>query len=139
MKNHLTIDLDAERQAIRDLLNTAFEVEQQKDVDAIMELDLFADDIIAQAPNMPQIEGLKALRNFYTELFKILDSIRGGSTDIIISEAGDMAWDCGWNRTVYKGSDGLIEDEGKYLGVYKKINGKWKCVAISFSSDKPVV
>jgi hypothetical protein len=45
-----------------------------------------------------------------------------------------MAWDYGWNRAVYEGS---IEDEGKYLAVWKKINGEWKSVAISFSSDKP--
>jgi hypothetical protein len=88
---------------------------------------------------MPLIKGLEAPRNFYTEFFKILDSNERGSTEIIISEVGDMAWDYGWNRTVYKGPNGPIENEWKYLRVYKKINGNWKFVAISFSSDKPVM
>ena len=134
-----SIDIESEKQAIRDMVKTAFEVENQKDVDAIMELGYFAEDVIAQGPNMPQINGLEAIRNFYTEFFKILDSIEGGSTEIIISEAGDMAWDYGWNRAVYKGPDGPIKDEGKYLEVWKKINGEWKVVAISFSSDKPAI
>jgi ketosteroid isomerase-like protein len=86
---------------------------------------------------MPQIKGLKALRNFYTGFFKTLETIDGGSTEIIMSESGDMACDYGWNRTVYKGPAGPIEDEGKYLQVMKKVDGQWKCVAISFSSDKP--
>ncbi len=38
--------------------------------------------------------------------FKSLITIDGGSTEIILSESGDMACDIGWNRTVYKGQDG---------------------------------
>ena len=133
------IDIEAEKQVIRDMINTAFEVENQKDVDAMMGLGYFAEDVIGQAPNMPQVKGLEAMRSFYTEFFKILVSIEGGSTEIIMSETGDMAWDYGWNRAVYKGPDGPIEDEGKYLEIFKKINGEWKCVAISFSSDTPAI
>jgi len=133
----ITIDIEAEKKAIKELVKNAFEVEKHKDVDEIMALDFFTEDTVAQGPNMPQIKGLEALRIFYTEFFKILETIDGGSTEIIISESGDMACDYGWNRTVYKGPDGPFEDEGKYLQVMKKINGKWKCVAISFSSDKP--
>jgi ketosteroid isomerase-like protein len=132
------VDVEAEKQVIRDMLKTAFEVENQKDVDAIMGLGFFAEDIIVQPPNMPQLKGLEAVRDFYTEFLKILVSIEGGPTEIIISETGDMAWDYGWNRAVYKGPDGPIEDEGKYLEVWKKIDGAWKIVAVSFSSDRPV-
>jgi ketosteroid isomerase-like protein len=132
------VDIAAEKQAIRDMLKTAFEVENQKDVDALMALDFIAEDIVIQAPNIPQLKGLEAVRNFYTEFFKTLVSVEGGPTEIIISEVGDMAWDYGWNRVVYTGPEGPIEDEGKYLEVWKKINGDWKIVAVSFSSDKPI-
>jgi ketosteroid isomerase-like protein len=132
------VDVEAEKQVIRDMLKRGFEVENQKDVDAIMSLGFFAEDIAIQVPNVPQLKGLEAARNFYTEFFKILVSIEGGPTEIIISESGDMAWDYGWNRAIYEGPDGPIEDEGKYLEVWKKIDGKWKIIAVSFSSDKPV-
>jgi ketosteroid isomerase-like protein len=132
------VDVEAEKQVIRDMLKKGFEVENQKDVEAIMNLDIMAEDIVIQAPNMPQLKGLEAARNFYKEFFKILVSIEGGSIEIIVSESGDMAWDYGWNRAVYKGPDGPIEDEGKYLEVWKKTDGKWKIAAVSFSSDKPI-
>ena len=124
-----SIDIEAEKQLIKDIVTKAFEAEQQKDVDAI--LSYYAEDVIAHAPNMTQIQGLEAMRDFYTEYFKILVSIEGWSTEIIVSEAGDMAWDYGGSRSVINGPDGPIEGEGKYLSVYKKINGEWKCVAIS--------
>ena len=83
-------------------------------------------DIVIQVPNLPQLKGLETACNFYTEFFKILVSIEGGPAEIIISESGDMAWEYGWNRAVYEGPDGPIEDEGKYLEVWKKIDGKWE-------------
>ena len=119
----IAIDIEAEKKVIRNLVKIAFEVENQKDVDAIMDLGYFTEDSILQGPNMPQLKGLKAARNFYTEFFKILDSIKGGSIEIIMSEAGDLACDYGWNRTVYKGPDGPFEDEGNYLQVLKNIIG----------------
>lgn len=134
-----SIVIEAEKQVIRDMMETVIEAEQQKDVDALMELGFYAEDVIVQCPNMPQIKGLEAIPNFYTEFFKILVTIEGGSSEIIISEAGDMAWVYGWYRSVYKGPDGPIEDEGKYLDIFKKINGEWKCVAASFSSDKSAI
>jgi hypothetical protein len=48
-----------------------------------------------------------------------------------------MAWNYTWNRAVYESPEGHIEDEGKALSVWQKINGEWKVVAISYSSDKP--
>ena len=67
-----------------------------------------------------------------------MESIKGGSTEIHISENGDMGWDYGWNRTVYKGSEGSFEEDGKYMEIWEKRNGTWKVVAASFSSDQPV-
>ncbi len=124
-----SVDIEAEKQVIRDVVTKAFEAEQQKDLDGI--LSAYAEDVIAQVSNMPQIQGLEAMRDFYTEYFKILVSIEGWSTEIIVSEAGDMAWDYGGSRSVVNGPDGPIEGEGKYLCVWKKINSEWKCVAIS--------
>jgi ketosteroid isomerase-like protein len=127
------VDVEAEKQAIREIVQKSFEAEQQKDIDASM--SLYAENAIFQPPNAPQFEGLETLRNFLTDLFKILVSIEGGSTKVAISESGDMAWDYGWNRSVYEGA---IEEEWKYLAVWKKINGEWKIVAISYSSNKPL-
>lgn len=132
------VDIEAEKQAIKEMVKMGFETEKKKDVDAVMNLEYFTDDVIVHGSNMPQIQGLEAVRNFYTEFFKILISIEGGSTETFISESGDMAWDYGWNHAVYKGPDGPIDEKGKYLQVLKKINGKWKCVSVCFTSDAPI-
>ena len=126
--------LAAEEQAIKLLIDNVFEAEKRKDIGAI--LSFYSDDVIVQPPNAPQFQGMEALRNFYVEFLKLLVSIDGGSTKTVISTAGDMAYDIGWNRTVFEAPGGTIEDEGKYLTVMKKINGEWKIVAISYSSEK---
>ncbi len=50
-----------------------------------------------------------------------------------------MAWDNVWYRIVINGPDGPIEEKGNYLEVWEKINGEWKCVVISISSDEPAI
>jgi ketosteroid isomerase-like protein len=130
------VDIEAEKQVILQLDQQWIEAENRKDLEATM--SNAAEGIICQPPNMPQFEGLAALRNFYTELFKILVSIEAGTTDVIVSKSGDMAWQYGWNRNVLEGPEGPIEGEWKYLGVWQKIDGKWKAVAISFSGNKPL-
>jgi ketosteroid isomerase-like protein len=130
------VDIEAEKQVILQLDQQWIEAENRKDLEATM--SNAAEGIICQPPDMPQIEGLAALRNFYTELFKILVSIEAGTTNVIVSKSGDMAWQYGWNRNVLEGPEGPIEGEWKYLGVWQKIDGKWKAVAVSFSGNKPL-
>jgi hypothetical protein len=38
---------------------------------------------------------------------------------------------------VLNGPDGDLLDVGKYLAVWKKIDGEWYIVALSYSSDAP--
>ncbi len=130
------VDIEAEKQVILQLDQQWIEAEKRKDLEATM--SNAAEGIICQPPDMPQFEGLAALRNFYTEFFKILVSIEVGTTDVIVSKSGDMAWAYGWNRTVLEGPEGPIEGEGKYLGVWQKIEGKWKAVAVSVNDNKPL-
>ncbi len=127
------VDIEAEKQVILQLDQQWIEAEKRKELEATM--SNAAEGIICQPADMPQFEGLAALRNFYTEFFKILVSIEVGTIDVIVSKSGDMAWAYGWNRTVLEGPEGPIEGEGKYLGVWQKIDGKWKAVAVSFSGN----
>lgn len=127
------VDIEAEKKALREIIDMAFKAEDKKDMETL--LDFFADDVIVQGPGMPQFKGLKALREFYEGFFKTLVTIKGESTYLEISSSGDMAWDVGYNKAEYKGPEGNFKDQGKYFASYKKVNGKWKCAAIAFSSD----
>ena len=132
-----SVKIEAEKQLIRDLVTTRVEAERQKDINAV--LNIFGEDVILQISNRPQVQGLEALRNFFIEFFNVMVSVEEVSTEVSVSEAGDMAWDYGWYRVVINGPDGPIEEEGKYLEVWKKINAEWKCVAFNISSDEPEI
>lgn len=125
---------DDER-AIRETAQRIFEAEMRKDLDAVIQG--YADDAIAQVPNMHQLEGREALREFYEGFLKALVEIEGGPRKVIISEAGDMAYTIGASRSVMEGPAGPIRDEGKSIAVWRKRDGEWEIVAISISSNMP--
>jgi hypothetical protein len=37
-----------------------------------------------------------------------------------------MAWEKGAYVNEYSGPEGRTKEEGKYLGVYRKVDGRWK-------------
>ena len=130
-----SIDIEAEKQLIIDKSTALIEAEQQKDVDAT--LSYYAEDVIIQDSDMPQIQGLEAFRNLIEGIFEIVVSFEAEVTEITVSESGDMAWDYAWYRIAINGANGLDEHEGKYLEVWQKINDEWKIVAFTLSSNGP--
>jgi hypothetical protein len=61
-----------------------------------------------------------------------------GTDKLIITTGVDqyaLSVDTSNTVTTFNGTN--APEYPKYLEVFKKINGEWKCVAISFSSDKP--
>lgn len=67
----------------------------------------------------------------------MLISINGKPTQIEVASSGDLAYDLGNSTATMNGPNGPYEDKQKYLIIWKKIDGKWKAVAGSFSSDLP--
>ena len=65
-----SIEVEAEKQVIRDKVTATFEAIQQKNLNAV--LNHFAEEVICQLPNMPQTKGLEAVRNLYIEIFNII-------------------------------------------------------------------
>ena len=61
----------------------------------------------------------------------------GASSHLEMASSGDLAYEYGVNRMVLAGDDHDLLDVGKYLAVWKKINGEWLVVALSFTSDAP--
>ena len=130
------VDIEAEKKAIKEAVKIAFEAEDKKDLEKL--LDLFADDVVVQAPNMPQFQGKDAVRDFYKGFLPTIVTIKGESSHVEVSSSGDMAWDVGYNKAEYKGPEGNFKDQGKYFATWRKVNGKWKCSAIASSTDLPL-
>ena len=103
-------------------------------------LDMFVDDAIMLSPNQAPVRGREALRRSYEEAFKrepkrslVLISIRAEAS-------GDLLYDAGQWKQSLPAPDGKLQlVTGYYLGVYRKINGKWKIVANTFNVLQPVV
>ena len=131
------VDFQAEEQQIRQMTQEWYDAENRKDVDAIM---LFiAEGCVLQGPGMPMIEGKETIRTVMATLLESMVSITGGPMTIVVSESGDIAYQYGTSIAIFKGPDGEFEDPEKYLFVWKKIDGEWKVVVGSFSSDKPAM
>jgi ketosteroid isomerase-like protein len=132
-----SVDLQAEEEQIRQFTQEWYDAENRDDLDAIM--PFIAEESVLQMPGMPTIEGKDAQRSLMATLLESMVSITGGPMTIVVSESGDIAYQYGTSTAIIKGPDGEFEDPEKYLFVLKKIDGEWKVVVGSFSSDKPAM
>jgi ketosteroid isomerase-like protein len=97
----------------------------------------FAPDAIIQMPNAPQIQGRDTLLELYEATLGTTLEFEGTTTDIVPAASGDLAYEYGINRMVFETPDGPVEDMGKYLVIWRKIDGEWFVAAIAVSSDAP--
>jgi uncharacterized protein (TIGR02246 family) len=131
------IDLQAEKEQIRQLNQQWYAAENRKDLDAIMQ-QFLAEECILQVPGIEPLEGHEAIRTFMEVFFQSLVSVSGEPTQIVVSASGDLAYDWGATHAVLEGPEGRVDDEQKYLIVWQKVDGEWKAVAGSFSSNLPL-
>ncbi len=130
------VDIEAEKAAVIEVMKKIVEAESRRDADAAIKY--YTEDAIFQAQDMPQIQGIKAVYEVYTEFLKMpFKSFESGSTETVVAESGDMAYDLGWNILVFDGPDGDMEVRSKYLAIMKKIDGEWKTAVLAFSNDQP--
>ena len=97
----------------------------------------FADDVIVQLADAPQIRGREPLLEIYETVLASTVEFEGTTTDVVAAASGDLAYEYGVNRFVFDTPDGRLEVIGKYLGVWRKIDGEWYITAIAASNDAP--
>ncbi|MFQ5704533.1 MAG: YybH family protein [Gemmatimonadales bacterium] len=130
-------DLAAEEQAIRDLDRRWVDAVALQDTMSIA--DIYAVDGYFMPANAARIDGRDAIRSAWAELFQESNlSLTFQPTEIVVAQSADMAYDIGTYSIGMDGPEGRIEDEGKYVVVWKKVNGEWKVAADIFNSNKPV-
>jgi ketosteroid isomerase-like protein len=100
-------------------------------------ITFFTSDVVIQPANAPQFQGREALLELYQTGFTTMTEFEGTTTAIIPAASGDMAYEYGVNRFVFKTPDGPVESFGKYLLVWTKVDRKWLIAALSFSNDAP--
>lgn len=129
------INVDEELSKVKSRSKGVVAAESAKDTEKAV--SFYAKDAVIQYAGGPQIQGLDTLRDLYQQMFSTpgFKSFSGKTTNMFISQSGDLAYEIGVNRVIMEGSDGDLLDKGKYLAVWKKIDNNWYIVALSFTSD----
>lgn len=125
--------LDATRQLIGQQ-NTRFTQAHLTGDIALID-SMFAPDAKSFPPGAVAVTGLRAMHDFTVEYLKAgLTEFREETTDFYGN--ADFVVDAG----TYVVTDGpeQVTERGKYLNVWKKVNGTWKIQSNIWNSDAPV-
>lgn len=89
----------------------------------------YADKGRAFPSGKPPVVGKEALRAYWGALLS-LPGFHFDTTDthVVVAQSGDQAWISGDYVLSFQSPQGKVEDVGKYVLVYEKIDGTWKLV-----------
>jgi uncharacterized protein (TIGR02246 family) len=129
------VDTKAAEAEIRKGDEDFFSAAKAKDANAIAAL--YATDAVSMPQNSPPLVGHDAILKYNQDFVKLPKlAITGESETIRFSDDGTMAYDTGKYSVSYVDAKGhTIKDEGKFLNVLKKVDGKWKVIVDAFSSN----
>lgn len=126
----------AAEQAIRGHIARWLQLIQAKDAATIAQF--YADEGVVMPPNQPLATGREAIEQFWQSMIGIPEmTLTFQPERIEFSSAGDMALDRGTYRFTGKPGGQAVDETGKYLVIWKKVDADWKVAADMFSSDKP--
>lgn len=101
---------------------------------------LYAEDAVILPPNGPRAEGTAGVRETWSAALEG-SSVAASTLDsdlIAVTAAGDYAYAVGSYTDSGTATDGSEwSDQGKYLTVWKNVDGEWKIAADIWNSDNP--
>ena len=134
------VDTVAEAEAIRNIENQWTVALQNKDIDKVM--SIYSPEGVVMKPNNSIYVGLQSIRKQVESDFAdttMLWNTTSTTIDIIeVSASGDIAYARGINRGKMKTLTGIVESSEKWIDIYKKIDGQWKCTVGIWNSNNPL-
>jgi len=107
-----------------------------RDHDAAGVSALYTSDGAMMAPGAPIAQGQPALETAWGGLMQTPGfGLTFEADQIIVASGGDMALDRGTYEFSFDGPDGAAKDIGKYVVVWRNVDGTWKVAADIFNSD----
>jgi ketosteroid isomerase-like protein len=132
-------DLSAEADGIRILEDQWTAALQESDAEKI--LSFYAADAVNMSSNKPIITGLEAIadkiKSDLADTSLNFKTYKGTVDAVEISTSGDLAYARGHDEISMKTKDGIVKEEGKWVDIWKKIDGQWKVVVSIGSSNQP--
>jgi len=127
-------DLKADEARIRALIGEWLDAVAAKDADRTA--GFYTSDGVLMPQGVPAAIGTAAIATAWGGLYGMKDfSLTFEPSSITVAEAGDMAVDIGTYELSYTGESGKVADRGKYVVVWKKVDGDWKAAADIFNSN----
>jgi ketosteroid isomerase-like protein len=130
-------NIEATADLIRQADQALLRAEEQRDLESAMAL--VAPHAVFQPPGLPAIVGDEAIRRFYEEQWFTLPYVEifGQAETIVVAASGDLAYLDGRSHLTLEISGEKVLSEGKYLGVWQRIHGQWRLVAMSWTANEP--
>jgi ketosteroid isomerase-like protein len=97
----------------------------------------FADDAVLHVANMAPVRGRDAIREFYANVFRFLDTSASASEVVRTSSSGDMGYSLGRVTNVFASQHGRMEYAGKYILVWERHGEEWLITTYSISNNQP--
>lgn len=97
----------------------------------------FADDAVVHIANMPPIAGREAIRRLYDNMFRFMASSTAQPEMLRVSESGDLAYGTGSTANEFRGPDGPVRYDGKYVLVWRMVGGEWMVAHYGISANQP--
>lgn len=96
----------------------------------------YARDGVLMAPGAPPAEGTAAI----TEAWRGILALPNGSltfapAKVSVAKSRDLAYETGTYTLAFDGPKGHVQDQGKYVVVWRKERGHWKVAADIFNTN----
>jgi ketosteroid isomerase-like protein len=132
-----TVDLAAESQAVRQRDMDFSKAASDGDMAAI---DAFyTTDAMFMMDNEPSAVGAQAVHGAFSQMLAMPGfGVSWVPDHVEVSQSGDMAVSTGHYTMQLQGPTGPMEDKGKYLTVWKKVDGTWLVSHDIANSDMPM-
>ena len=126
----------ADEEAIRSHVARWLELIEAKDAAAIAQM--YAEDGAFMPANAPIGIGRTAIEQNWAAMMNTPGfELTFAPEQIVVSSSGDMALDRGTYRLVVAPDGTEHVDTGKYVVVWRKVDGEWKAAADIINSDLP--
>jgi ketosteroid isomerase-like protein len=108
----------------------------RKDLDATVAF--MAADGETLGPNEPAAKDPAAIRASWASMLGPGSSVDWKPVRVQVAESGELGFTRGTYTLTSNDANGKpVTDRGKYIEVWKKVDGNWKCLMDMFSSDLP--
>jgi len=126
--------------AIRNIEDQWVAANKAKDINKVV--SIFASDAVVMEPNKPISVGIEAIKKswelWFSDTTFLHSTITGTTDNIEISASGDLGYARGATHYSIITPNGTVEYDDKFVDIFKKIGGEWKCIVSIWNMDKPM-